>query len=54
MDAGLGQLLFWGSLASSLTVAGAFAVPVNRWSTARGNENSHSTGHAAMTDSGRA
>src|SRR3954451_12131353 len=31
MDAGLGDLLFWGSLSFSLVVAGMFAVPVNRW-----------------------
>src|SRR5215210_3888226 len=31
MDAGLGELLFWGSLSFSLFVAGFFAYPVNRW-----------------------
>jgi hypothetical protein len=36
MEAGLGSLLFWGSLSFSLVVAGAFAVPVNRWLIARG------------------
>src|SRR3954471_16475189 len=36
IDAGLGQVLFWGSLAFSLAVAGAFALPVNRWLIARG------------------
>src|SRR5689334_5616824 len=30
MDAGLGALLFWGSLAFALAVAGALTVPVNR------------------------
>jgi hypothetical protein len=42
MNAGLGQQLFWGSLAFSLAVAGAFAVPVNRWLIARGK------GHAVV------
>ena len=46
MDAGLGQLLFWGSLAFSLVVAGAFALPVNRWLLARGK------GHTAVHQTG--
>jgi len=46
MDAGLGQLLFWGSLAFALVVAGAFAVPVNRWLIARGK------GHAVVHETG--
>ena len=46
IDAGLGQLLFWGSLAFSLAVAGAFALPVNRWLIARGR------GHAAVHRTG--
>lgn len=46
MEAGLGQLLFWGSLAFSLAVAGAVAVPVNRWLSARGK------GHAAVHRTG--
>lgn len=46
MDAGIGQLLFWGSLAFSLAVAGAFAVPVNRWLIARGK------GHAIVHETG--
>jgi uncharacterized protein DUF4396 len=46
MNAGLGQLLFWGSLAFSLAIAGAFAVPVNRWLIARGK------GHAVVHDTG--
>jgi hypothetical protein len=46
IDAGLGQLLFWGSLAFSLAVAGAFALPVNRWLIARGK------GHAAVHQTG--
>jgi hypothetical protein len=46
ISAGLGQLLFWGSLAFSLAVAGAFAVPVNRWLIARGR------GHAVVHETG--
>jgi hypothetical protein len=46
MNAGLGQLLFWGSLAFSLAVAGAFALPVNRWLIARGK------GHAVVHQTG--
>src|SRR3954453_21343822 len=36
LDAGGGNLLFWGSLAFSLPVAGAFALPVNRHLIGRG------------------
>jgi hypothetical protein len=46
MDAGLGDLLFWGSLAFSLPVAGAFALPVNRRLIARGK------GHAVVHQTG--
>jgi hypothetical protein len=46
LDAGLGDLLFWGSLAFALPVAGAFALPVNRWLLARGK------GHAAVHETG--
>ncbi|HEX3174648.1 MAG TPA: DUF4396 domain-containing protein [Solirubrobacterales bacterium] len=46
MEAGLDSLLFWGSLAFSLVVAGAFAVPVNRWLIARGK------GHAVVHETG--
>ncbi len=42
MDAGLGDALFWGSLAVSLVIAGAVAFPVNRWLIARGR------GHAVV------
>lgn len=42
MDAGLTNLLFWGSLASALLIAGAVAFPVNRWLIARGK------GHAVV------
>lgn len=48
MDAGLGDLLFWGSLAFSLVVAGAVALPVNRWLIARGK--GHVAVHTAMRD----
>jgi hypothetical protein len=46
IDAGLGDLLFWGSLFFSLGVAGAFAMPVNRWLIARGK------GHVAVHETG--
>ena len=46
LEAGLGDLLFWGSLAFSLVVAGAFAVPVNRYLIARGR------GHAVVHETG--
>jgi hypothetical protein len=46
LEAGLGSLLFWGSLSFSLVVAGAFAVPVNRWLIARGK------GHAVVHQTG--
>ena len=42
MDAGLGSLLFWGSLVLSLVVAAVAAFPVNRWLIARGR------GHAVV------
>lgn len=46
LAAGLGSLLFWGSLAFALVVAGAVAVPVNRWLIARGK------GHAVVHETG--
>ena len=46
MDAGLSDLLFWGSLAFALAIAGACAVPVNRWLIARGR------GHAVVHETG--
>jgi len=46
MNAGLGDLLFWGSLSFALVVAGAVALPVNRWLIARGK------GHAAVHRTG--
>ena len=42
MDAGLGDPLFWGSLAGALFIAFWAAVPVNRWLIARGK------GHAVV------
>lgn len=36
MDAGVGSLLFWGSLAVALLIAGVAAFPVNRWLIRRG------------------
>jgi hypothetical protein len=36
MEAGLDSLLFWGSLAFALVVAGLVALPVNRWLIGRG------------------
>jgi hypothetical protein len=42
MNAGLNTLLFWGSLALSLIVAGVAAYPVNRFLIARGR------GHAVV------
>ena len=42
MDAGVGDLLFWGSLAVALAVAFVVTVPVNRWMIARGR------GHAVV------
>ncbi len=42
MDAGLDTLLFWGSLAGALALAGVLAYPANRWLIARGR------GHAIV------
>ena len=36
MDAGLANLLFWGSLAVALAIAFVVTVPVNRWLISRG------------------
>jgi len=46
MEAGLGALLFWGSLAFALAVAGVLTVPVNRWLIGRGK------GHARVHETG--
>jgi Domain of unknown function (DUF4396) len=46
MDAGLGDLLFWGALSVALVIAGVAAFPVNRWLIARGK------GHAVLHETG--
>jgi len=46
MAAGLGDVLFWGSLSFALVVAGAVAFPVNRWLIVRGK------GHAVLHKTG--
>jgi len=46
MAAGLGSLLFWGSLSFALAVAAAVTVPVNRYLIARGK------GHAVVHETG--
>lgn len=47
MDAGLDTLLFWGSLAFGLVVAGFAAWPVNYWLIARGRGHAVVHGHGA-------
>lgn len=46
MEAGIGDVLFWGALSFALVIAGAFALPVNRWLIARGK------GHTAVHETG--
>jgi hypothetical protein len=46
MHAGLGDLLFWGALSVALVIAGAAALPVNRWLITRGK------GHAVLHETG--
>jgi hypothetical protein len=46
MEAGVGDVLFWGSLSIALVIAGAVALPVNRWLIARGK------GHAVVHETG--
>jgi hypothetical protein len=46
IEAGAGDLLFWGSLSFSLVLAGVAAFPVNRWLIARGK------GHAVLHETG--
>ena len=46
MESGLDSVLFWGSLSFALVIAGAVAVPVNRWLIARGK------GHAVVHETG--
>jgi hypothetical protein len=46
MEAGAGDLLFWGALSFALVVAGVVAFPLNRWLITRGR------GHAVLHNSG--
>jgi hypothetical protein len=46
MNEGLDSILFWGSLAFALSVAGIVTVPLNRWLIARGK------GHAVVHETG--
>jgi len=46
MQAGLDDALFWGALSFALVIAGAVALPVNRWLIARGK------GHAVVHETG--
>jgi hypothetical protein len=46
MEAGLDNELFWGSLSVALVIAGAIALPFNRWLIAWGK------GHAVVHESG--
>ena len=46
LEAGVDDILFWGSLAVALVIAGMFAFPVNRWLIARGK------GHVAVHETG--
>ena len=46
MDAGLDDVLFWGTLSFALAVAGVFAFPLNRWLIERGR------GHAVVHETG--
>ena len=45
MDAGLADLLFWGSLTFALAIAWVAAFPVNRWLIARGRGHAVVPGH---------
>jgi hypothetical protein len=47
LAAGLGDALFWWSLAAGLLIAGAVAWPVNRWLIARGRGHAVVHGHHA-------
>lgn len=46
MEAGLGDIFFWGALSFALAVAFVAALPVNRWLIARGK------GHTAVHETG--
>jgi hypothetical protein len=50
MDAGLGDVRFWSSLAAALAIAFAAALPVNRWLIARGR--GHAVIHAHLGHGG--
>lgn len=41
MSAGPDSLVFWGSLVIALPLAGAAALPVNRWLISRGGGHAH-------------
>ena len=47
MEAGLTNLLFWGSLAVALLIAGAVAFPINRYLIARGKGHAVAHSHHA-------
>lgn len=47
MEAGPAQPLFWGSLVTSLAVAGIAAFPVSRWLISRGRGHAVAQGHHA-------
>ena len=46
MEAGVGDVLFWGALSVALVIAGVFAFPLNRWLISRGK------GHVAVHETG--
>ena len=46
MEAGVTDVLFWGALSFALVIAGAVALPVNRWLIGRGK------GHAVVHETG--
>jgi len=46
MEAGAGDVLFWGALSVALVIAGVVAFPVNRWLITRGR------GHAVLHETG--
>jgi hypothetical protein len=46
MEAGAGDVLFWGALSVALVIAGVAAFPVNRWLIQRGR------GHAVLHETG--
>jgi hypothetical protein len=46
MEAGVGDIIFWGALSVALVIAGIAAFPVNRWLITRGR------GHAVLHETG--